>query len=128
MASILRIRGDQLDAFSAAHRNADREQAEHESLALIRQHWSARVVGKTDEEVHTLVRQLLGRAEGFGLTSVEHGVRFVNASMALGPGFEDDPQTPWARPLLTSSRTAAMKSARLSEETRRELGLRAGER
>jgi hypothetical protein len=122
----LRIREAQMASFADAARDAERAETEREALALVERHWVARLRETPDDERRARVRALLLRAEGYGLTGVRNGLRFVNAAMALGPAFDEDARHPWAPELLRSDLPADVKAARLAEQVGLELRRRAG--
>lgn len=101
------IRSDQMNAFQESANTGLRERL----CAYLRESYDTDPM--SDEELGKFIDDVCARARTeYGFTLQLDLARFVDLAYAFGPGFDEDPELPWAGPVLRdSSRTASERLA-----------------
>src|SRR4051812_12990073 len=97
---MLKIRAEQETALRQTALAAFEERA----VAEAREHWPAAARREGDAGLAKLVREGTSRAAALGFTTEKQVLRYLNLTLALGPGFAEDARYPWAAPILGDGR------------------------
>ncbi|MFP2908328.1 hypothetical protein ACLESD_25405 [Pyxidicoccus sp. 3LFB2] len=93
---MLRIRREQLDVLALTRREAFIDRL----VVQLRKHWASECAGLEDALLRERIGAAIDRAAKYELRAGVEVARYVNVTMALGPGFDEDPRYPWARAIL----------------------------
>ena len=74
-----------------------------ELLEHVKAHFPSATRERSDEALLEHIREALDRAARHGLSTEKDLYRFVNVSMVLGPRFDEEESTAWAREYLSDS-------------------------
>lgn len=95
---------------------------ESEAVAFVAACWPEHHAELGEEGTRQRVREAMAHAAAWGITDQRDVLRFINVTLALGPGFAQDARTAWARHILQDrSLTPAGRVKVLCEETARRL-------
>lgn len=115
---MLTIRRPQLKALGKPGRELLAERA----VASLRAHWPQRCFEMGADGTAALVAAAIDTAEARGFRTDQQLLRFINLAMALGAGFPQNRDMPWAREILRDARlTPDGKLDRLFEKAVRYL-------
>ena len=108
------VREQQMGAFreSAIDRYAARVASE------LRQQFSAKLKGTSDDQLKLLVHDAIRRAKPYGIVSEADVKRFAEYMVEYGPNFE---AKQWARPILSDAKSGSEKMDDLDNYTTFEL-------
>lgn len=108
------VRGEQLTALGSARET----QFTSEMVTHLRSHFPREVDGLGDGELRIHIEEGLTRARGYGLTSTQDSIRFLNLCASFGWHFDQEPSRPWVGEYLHDAEIA-VPSERLSRVSRR---------
>jgi hypothetical protein len=113
---MLVIRAEQFRMLSEAVTNRFRGSVETHLLKC----WPHRLGGEDSRELRETVERLIARAQSYGIDGERNIVRFIDAQVLLGEGFELQPSGDWALGILQSGDlTAAAKALQIWEGAKR---------
>lgn len=110
--AMLTIRSEQMTAFNE---HALRQFVER-VLRDLRKCWPDEVAELGEKETRAWIAHGIERAGAYDIITQRGMYRYINLMMMLGPDFDDDPDLPWARPILEAPELSeTRKLDRLSE-------------
>ncbi len=112
------LRKDHLDAFSASRLRS----FEQRMAKRLRSRFSGKLAGTSDRELDNLVRLGMTKSSEYGVVGESDVGRYLEYMAEYSPDFDVSPNTPWARPILTSAKeTGSQKMDNLDNFTTFEL-------
>jgi hypothetical protein len=73
-------------------------------LAHVNRCFPARASDLGKEKVYETIRNGIDRARSYGFTASRDVCKYIDLMMVFGPGFDHDPDLPWAESILNEAR------------------------
>ena len=100
---MLRFRKEQMDVLSEYMRHSfEKRMVEHIAEEFPDKYRKMQDPERGDAKVHELVREGMGKAEGYGLTSERDVALFIDVMVRVSPDFDQRPDMDWACEILKS--------------------------
>ncbi len=91
----------------AAFSEQQRQRFEDEMVVYLNENYPVEAKKYSEKGLRDMIRDGIDKAKGYDIVLECDVARYIQFMVAIHPDFDDSPQTPWAKPILTHRRLPA---------------------